>query len=75
MRVSPEGGTPDVLVRVRDGEMALGPQLLPGGRHVLFTVATLVSFRRDKATLSYHGGQIRVVLNWFEELKSQVPTQ
>jgi serine/threonine-protein kinase len=40
MRVSPNGGPPEVLVRVKDGEQAHGPQLLPGGRHVLFTLAT-----------------------------------
>jgi eukaryotic-like serine/threonine-protein kinase len=40
MRVSPDGGTPTLLVRVKDGEEASGPQLLPGGQRVLFTVAT-----------------------------------
>ena len=40
MRVSPDGGTPTLLVRVKDGEEASGPHLLPGGQHVLFTVAT-----------------------------------
>ncbi|MGH9201673.1 MAG: TolB family protein, partial [Vicinamibacterales bacterium] len=49
MRVSPDGGTPDVLV-VKDGEMALGPRVLPGGRHVLFTLATgTAPDRWDKA--------------------------
>ena len=50
MRVSPNGGTPDVLVRVKDGEEAHGPQLLPGGQHVLFTLATgTAPDRWDKA--------------------------
>jgi eukaryotic-like serine/threonine-protein kinase len=40
MRVSPNGGAPEVLVRVKDVEEAQGPQLLPGGKHVLFTLAT-----------------------------------
>jgi eukaryotic-like serine/threonine-protein kinase len=40
MRVAPGGGTPEVIVRVKDGEMAHGPQMLPGGLHVLFTLAT-----------------------------------
>ena len=40
MRVSPNGGTPDVLVSLRDGEMAESPQMLPGGQHVLFTLVT-----------------------------------
>jgi serine/threonine-protein kinase len=46
MRVSANGGTPDVLVRVKEGEEADGPQLLPGGRHVLFTLATGSSLGR-----------------------------
>ena len=50
MRVSPDGGTPDVLVSVKDGEMALGPHVLPDGRHVLFTLATgTAPDRWDKA--------------------------
>ena len=40
MRVSPNGGAPDVVVRVEDNEEAHGPQLLPGGQHLLFTLAT-----------------------------------
>ena len=40
LRVSPDGGTPETLVRVEDGEEAHGPQILPGGQHVLFTLAT-----------------------------------
>ncbi len=40
MRVSPDGGKPDVLVSVKDGEIAYGPQMLPDGQHVLFTLAT-----------------------------------
>ncbi len=40
LRVSPDGGTPTIVVRVREGEEAHGPQLLPGGEHVLFTLAT-----------------------------------
>ncbi|MEO7134339.1 MAG: protein kinase, partial [Vicinamibacterales bacterium] len=52
MRVSPNGGTPDVLVRVKDGEQAHGPQLLPGGQYVLFTLATGTSRDRwDKARI------------------------
>jgi Tol biopolymer transport system component len=40
MRVSANGGQPTVLVSVRDGELAHGPQALPGGEWVLFTIAT-----------------------------------
>jgi serine/threonine protein kinase/Tol biopolymer transport system component len=52
MRVPQEGGTPEVLVRVKDGEEAYGPQLLPDGQHVLFTLATGTARDRwDKARI------------------------
>ena len=40
MRVSANGGQPEVLVSVKDGEVVYGPQVLPGGEWVLFTLAT-----------------------------------
>ena len=40
MRVSANGGQPEVLVSVKDGELMYGPQVLPGGEWVLFTIAT-----------------------------------
>ncbi len=40
MRVSANGGTPDVIVTLKEGEQAYGPQMLPGGETVLFTRAT-----------------------------------
>ena len=46
MRVSPNGGAPEVIVRVNDGEQAYGPQLLPGGQHLLFTLATGTALER-----------------------------
>jgi len=39
MRVSANGGAPERLVEMKDGQVAHGPQLLPGGDAVLFTVA------------------------------------
>ena len=49
-RVAAAGGKPETLVRVIEGEIAHGPQMLPDGRHVLFTVATGTSADRwDKA--------------------------
>ena len=49
-RVSPDGGTPEVLVQVNDGEAAHGPQILPGAEHVLFTLAKgTAPLRWDKA--------------------------
>ena len=32
-RVSPDGGTPDVLVDPKDGEVSESPQMLPGGQY------------------------------------------
>jgi eukaryotic-like serine/threonine-protein kinase len=50
MRVADKGGTPETLVRVQDGEAAHGPQILPGGQHVLFTLVTGTARDRwDKA--------------------------
>jgi hypothetical protein len=46
MRVSQNGGAPEVIVRVKEGEQAHGPQLPPGGQHVPFTVATGTAFDR-----------------------------
>jgi eukaryotic-like serine/threonine-protein kinase len=40
MRVSANGGKPEMLVSVEEGQEAHGPQLLPGGQHVLFTLAS-----------------------------------
>jgi hypothetical protein len=40
MRVSEKGGQPEVLVSVKSGELAHGPQVLAGGEWVLFTLAT-----------------------------------
>jgi len=40
MRVSPNGGTPELLVSVNGNEVAHGPQMLPDGQTVLFTLAT-----------------------------------
>jgi Tol biopolymer transport system component len=40
LRVAISGGTPEVLVRVNPGERVESPQMLPGGKAVLFTLAT-----------------------------------
>jgi Tol biopolymer transport system component len=46
LRVSPNGGAPETLVRVEETEEAHGPQLLPDKQHVLFTLATGIEFDR-----------------------------
>jgi len=39
MRVREGGGEPEPLVTLKNGESAQGPQMLPGGKAVLFTLA------------------------------------
>ena len=51
-RVSPNGGAPETLVRLKEGEIAHAPQLLPGGKYVLLTVASINEAARwDKAQI------------------------
>jgi hypothetical protein len=38
MRMPGAGGAPEMLIPVKDGELAHGPQMLPGGEWVLFTL-------------------------------------
>jgi serine/threonine-protein kinase len=38
-RVSASGGEPENLVKVKPGQVAFSPQMLPGGRAVIFTLA------------------------------------
>jgi eukaryotic-like serine/threonine-protein kinase len=40
LRVSANGGKPEVLIRATSGELLFGPELLPGGDAVMFTVST-----------------------------------
>ena len=40
MRVSADGGTPETLIEVGAGERVTGPQILPDGKSMLFTLAT-----------------------------------
>jgi serine/threonine-protein kinase len=46
MRVSANGGTPQLVVRANRGEFLYGPQLLPGGDSILFTVTNAISGNR-----------------------------
>jgi eukaryotic-like serine/threonine-protein kinase len=51
-RVAASGGKPEQLITVKDGELAHGPQMLPGGKHVLFTLASATSADRwEKAQI------------------------
>jgi serine/threonine-protein kinase len=40
MRVSENGGTPEVIVATSDSERALGPRMLPGGEWVIFALGS-----------------------------------
>ncbi|PWT79642.1 MAG: hypothetical protein C5B57_13585, partial [Blastocatellia bacterium] len=48
-RVSGNGGTPQQIVSVAADETAYGPQILPGGRAILFTLAKLAGNSRAEA--------------------------
>jgi len=52
LRVSANGGQPAVLASVKNGEVAHGPQVLPGGDWVLFNFATAATTEGwDKARI------------------------
>ncbi len=67
MRVSADSGAPELIVPVKNGEQAHGPQLLPGGDTVLFTLATGTSLDRwDGATIvmqSLRTGERKTLVN------------
>ncbi|HLH30600.1 MAG TPA: protein kinase, partial [Terriglobia bacterium] len=51
-RVSANGGNPELVIAAKPGELMHGPQLLPDGDHILFTVgssSTTPTSRWDKA--------------------------
>ena len=43
MRVSADGGAPAVIARASKGEMVSGPEVLPGGRFLLFSVTSITA--------------------------------
>ena len=77
LRVSPNGGKPEVLVRVKDGEFAHGPQVLAGGDVVLFTLATgTAGDRWDKAQIvvqSLRSGERKLLIEGGSDAR-YVPT-
>jgi len=67
MRVSANGGPPEVLVSAKEGEIMQGPQLLPGGKTILFTLARTADGVEswDKANVvvrSLKSGEQRVLI-------------
>ena len=67
LRVSAGGGTPQEIVAVKGREQAHGPQLLPDGDHVLFTLATGTGATRwDTAQIvvqSIKSGERKTLIN------------
>ncbi len=52
LRVSANGGAPDVIVEAEEGEQVHGPEILPGGESVLFTTTRATgSSRWDEAEI------------------------
>ena len=49
MRVSADGGEPQILVQVEQDEIALRPQMLPGRAAVMFTLASINLLRPQKS--------------------------
>jgi len=67
-RVAPEGGQPELLVKVAGGETVFGPRLLPGGRSLLFTSADAAggSERWDAGRIvvqTLGGGERQTIIN------------
>ncbi len=53
-RVSPDGGTPEVIARAKQGQLVSGPEVLPGGRFVLFAVSAGTAAEWDTARIVVH---------------------
>jgi serine/threonine-protein kinase len=66
MRVSEHGGSPELLVKVGSNEMAANPQMLPGGRAVLYTLAAATDERWEQASIVVQPlptGDRKIVIN------------
>ena len=76
-RVSAAGGMPELVIRAESGEQIYGPQLLPDGASVLFSVTRLTDATRwDEANVvvqSLRTGQRTVVLSGGSDAR-YVPT-
>jgi serine/threonine-protein kinase len=66
VRVPANGGKPETVISVKEGELAHGPQVLPGGDEVLFTLAAgSGNDRWDKAQIvvqSLKSGQRKTLI-------------
>jgi serine/threonine-protein kinase len=77
VRVSANGGKPETIVKMASGEVAHGPQMLPDGDHVLFTLAKGIGASRwDQAQIvvqSLRTGARTVLINGGSDAR-YVPT-
>ncbi len=55
LRFSPNGGTPEIIVSTKADEYVAGPQMLPGGKSVLFTL-----LKRQAASIHWDKAQVVV---------------
>ncbi len=67
LRVPENGGTPELIISVKADEQAYGPELLPDGQTVIFTLATGTAAEKwDKAKIvaqSLKTGERRVIID------------
>ena len=63
MRVSAEGGTPEVVVNVEAGEAAYAPQVLPGGRGMLFTLASGGFLEKSRLVVQTSAAERRMLID------------
>ncbi len=64
LRIPAAGGTPEVLIPVENGQLAHGPQMLPGGEWVLFTLrhAAASSWDESQVVMQSLATRERIVL-------------
>ena len=63
-RVSPDGGTPELLVKLAEDEMASVPQVLPGGKAVLFSVKKIAeNWDTGKVVVQVLGGERKTLVD------------
>jgi eukaryotic-like serine/threonine-protein kinase len=77
VRVSASGGRPETIVKVEKSEVAHGPQMLPDGEHILFTVTKATGLARwDQAQIvvqSLKSGERKVLIDGGSDAR-YVPT-
>ena len=75
-QVPATGGEPELLIPAEDGELFHGPQMLPGGEWVLFTVRPTGTLEWDEATIAVQSvttGERQVVIEGGQDAR-YVPT-